>query len=100
MILFRYGLEEPYLYWAAAGPDGRVTRPPEVIAEIDRGYMIHDFLITEDYLVLVINPAAFDLARAARGASPLSWEPDRGVRIAVIPRRGQAGKIRWVTADF
>lgn len=99
MILFRYGFEEPYLYWAAAGPDGRLTRPPKVIAEVDRGYMIHDFLITEDYLVLVINPATFDLARTARGLSPLAWEPDRGTRIAVIPRRSQAEKIRWVTAD-
>jgi carotenoid cleavage dioxygenase-like enzyme len=99
MILFRYGLEEPYLYWAAVGPDGRVTHPPEVIAEIDRGYMIHDFLITEDYLVLVICPAAFNLSLAARGASPLAWEPDRGVKIAIIPRRGQAENVRWVTAD-
>jgi carotenoid cleavage dioxygenase-like enzyme len=99
MIVFRYGLTEPYLYWAAVGPDGQVRRPPEVIAEIDRGYMIHDFLITEDYLVLIICPAAFDLKRAAEGASPLAWEADVGVRVAVIPRRGQAEKVRWVTAD-
>ena len=99
MILFRYGLKEPYLYWAVVGRDGRVTRPPQVIAEIDRGYMIHDFMITADYVVLVINPTAFDLARAARGASPLVWEPDRGTRIAIIPRRGQAEPIRWIETD-
>jgi carotenoid cleavage dioxygenase-like enzyme len=99
MILFRYGLEDPYLYWAAIGADGRVSRPPEVIAEVDRGYMIHDFLITENYLMVVINPATFDLSRAAQGASPLAWEPDRGTRIAVIPRNGQAGKTRWVEGD-
>ena len=96
MILFRYGLEEPYLYWAAVGADGSVTRPPEIIAEIDRGYMIHDFLITEDYLVLIINPATFDLARAS---GPLAWEPDRGTRIAVVPRRGSGGKTRWLETD-
>ena len=99
MILFRYGLEEPYLYWAAVGADGHMTRPPEIIAEIDRGYMIHDFLITEDFLVLVINPATFDFARAAQGASPLAWEPDRGTRIAIIPRRGTSAGIRWVATD-
>jgi carotenoid cleavage dioxygenase-like enzyme len=99
MILFRYGLEEPYLYWATVGRDGRLKRSPEVIAEIDRGYMIHDFLITEDYLVLVINPATFDLERAFRGESPLGWEPNRGTRIAVIPRGGQTGKIRWIETD-
>jgi carotenoid cleavage dioxygenase-like enzyme len=99
MILFRYGLEEPYLYWAAIGPDGMVTRPPEVIAEIDRGYLIHDFLITEDFLVLVISPATFDLSSAAQDAGPLTWEPDRGTRIAIIPRKGQRQGIRWVETD-
>jgi carotenoid cleavage dioxygenase-like enzyme len=46
MIVFRYGLEAPYLYWAVIGADGTVTHPPDVIAEVDRGYMIHDFSIT------------------------------------------------------
>lgn len=99
MIVFRYGLEEPYLYWAAIGSDGTVTHPPDVIAEVDRGYMIHDFMITENHVVLVINPATFDLARAARGASPLAWDADRGSRIAVIPRRGQSRDVRWVHTD-
>ena len=99
LILFRYGLEKPYLYWATVGQDGHLKRSPEIIAEIDRGYMIHDFLITEDYLVLVINPATFDLLRASQGGNPLSWEPDRGTRIAVIPRRDQSAKIRWIETD-
>ncbi|HZU90197.1 MAG TPA: carotenoid oxygenase family protein, partial [Stellaceae bacterium] len=91
LILFRYGLEPPYLYWAVVGADGTVTRPPEIVAEVDRGFMIHDFLVTEDYIVLIVNPAAFDLGRAARGMSPLAWEAERGTRIAVIPRRGSGG---------
>ncbi len=99
MIVFRYGLEEPYLYWAAVGADGTVTHPPDVIAEVDRGYMIHDFMITADYLVLVINPATFDLARAAQGVSPLAWEAGLGTRIAVIPRHGGARAVRWIETD-
>jgi carotenoid cleavage dioxygenase-like enzyme len=99
MILFRYGLERPYLYWAAVAADGRLTRPATVIEEIDCSYMIHDFLITENYLVLVISPACFDPARAARGANPLAWEPERGTHIAVIDRRSEAGNIRWVHTD-
>jgi len=99
MIVFRYGLEEPYLYWATIGADGTVTHPPDVIAEVDRGYMIHDFLITADHVVLVINPATFDLGRAAKGASPLAWEADCGTRIAVIPRRGRSRDVRWIDTD-
>ena len=43
--------------------------------------MIHDFMITEDYVVLIINPATFDFGRVAQGASPLDWEADRGTRV-------------------
>jgi carotenoid cleavage dioxygenase-like enzyme len=99
MIIFRYWMEKPYLYWAAIGPDGIVTRPPEVIAEIDRGYVIHDFVITEDFLVLVISPASFEFSRLAQGTSSLAWEPERGTRIAVIPRKGQKQRIRWIETD-
>jgi carotenoid cleavage dioxygenase-like enzyme len=99
MIVFRYGLEAPYLYWAVIGADGTVTHPPDVVAEVDRGYMIHDFSITQDFVVLVINPVTFDLGRAARRESPLGWEPARGTRIAVIPRRGDARGVRWIETD-
>jgi carotenoid cleavage dioxygenase len=99
MTLFRYGLEEPYLYWATIGRDGTLARPPEIIAEIDRGYMIHDFLVTQDHVLLVINPATFDLARAAHGENVLAWEPDLGSRIAIIPRRGEQRGIRWLQTD-
>jgi carotenoid cleavage dioxygenase-like enzyme len=99
MIVFRYWAEAPYLYWAAIGPDGTVTRRPEVIAEIDRGYLIHDFVITEDYLLLVIAPATFDLSRATQGINTLAWEQDRGTRIAVIPRNGQKQPIRWIETE-
>jgi carotenoid cleavage dioxygenase len=99
MIVFRYWSEAPYLYWAAIGADGTVTRPPEVIAEIDRGYLIHDFVITEDYLVLVIAPASFDLSRASQNINTLAWEQDRGTRIAVIPRNGQQEPIRWIETE-
>ncbi len=99
MIVFRYGLEEPYLYWAAIGRDGTLPQPPEIIAEIDRGYMIHDFLVTQDHVLLVINPATFDLSRAARGEGVLAWEPDLGSRIAIIPRRGEHRRVRWIQTD-
>jgi carotenoid cleavage dioxygenase-like enzyme len=99
MIVFRYWMDKPYLYWAAVGPDGTVTRPPEVIAEIDRGYLIHDFVITQDFLVLVLGPASFDLSRVNQGAGSLAWEPDRGTRIAVIPRKGQNQGIRWIETE-
>jgi len=39
----------------------------------------------------------FDLAAVMRGGALLSWQPERGTRIAFIPRDGDA--VRWVDTD-
>jgi carotenoid cleavage dioxygenase-like enzyme len=56
-------------------------------------------VITEDYVVLVIAPATFDLSRVTQGVSTLAWEQDRGTRIAVIARNGQRQPIRWIETE-
>jgi carotenoid cleavage dioxygenase-like enzyme len=50
---------EPYLTRAAIAPDGSVAHPPEPI-RVDGPYMIHDFVLTERYVVLFVAPAVFD----------------------------------------
>jgi carotenoid cleavage dioxygenase-like enzyme len=99
MVVFRYDLVEPFLSWAVVGPDGTVTHELDVIPGVDRCYMIHDFVVTEDHLVLFLNPATIDIERAMKGESPLAWEPDLGTRIAVIPRSGTSADVRWIETD-
>jgi carotenoid cleavage dioxygenase len=93
MVAFCYGLEEPYLTWSVLGPDGVATRAATPVEEVDRPVMIHDMALTERFVVLVLAPFFFDIPGALQGGSPLSWEPDRGTRIALIPRDG--GPVRW-----
>ncbi len=94
MVVFRYSVDSPQLSWAVVGPDGVVTRPPEPI-DIDATYMIHDCAITEHYLVLFVCPFRFDLA----SQDVLSWEPDRGTRIAVVPREVGDSRVLWFETD-
>ena len=94
MVVFRYGFDDPYLSWAVVGADGVVTRPP-VRIDIDATYMIHDCAITEHYLVLFVCPLCFDLT----SKSVLSWEPDRGTRIAVVRRDVRDSRVRWFETD-
>lgn len=96
LIVFRYDFVEPFLTWAVVGADGTVTRP-ETPVEIDGTYMIHDCAITADHLVVFVCPFRFDLAAAMRGEPVLAWEPDRGTRIAVIPRDGS--DVTWFEVD-
>ncbi len=97
MVIFNYRFSAPYLTWAVIGPSGTVLRPPTPVTGVDRPVMIHDMALTATYVVLVVAPFFFDLAAAHRGGSLLSWEPDQGTRIALIPRDG--GPIRWLSTD-
>jgi carotenoid cleavage dioxygenase-like enzyme len=92
LVVFRYGFEEPFLSWGVVGVDGGVTRPETPIA-IDGPYMIHDCAITPSWLVIFVCPAAFDFT----SKEPLRWAPERGTRIALVPRDGSA--VRWITTD-
>jgi carotenoid cleavage dioxygenase-like enzyme len=94
MIVFRYGMEAPFLTWATIGADGTVTQPPVAVDGVDQGFMIHDFAITRRYVVLVISPLLFDLEAMFHGGSPLDWQPDLGTRIAIIPR-DRSGASMW-----
>lgn len=97
LVLFRYDVEEPFLTWAIVGPDGEVAVPPQPI-DLDRPHMVHDFVVTHDHLVLFVGPLAFDLDAMLTGGDPLRWEPERGTRIAVVPR-DPAKAPTWVETE-
>ncbi len=97
MFAFCYSLEEPYLTWSVIGRNGETLRAATPIEGVSRPVMIHDMALTPHYIVLVLGPFFFDLAAAMAGGSPMSWEPDEGTRIALIPRDGSA--TRWITTE-
>jgi carotenoid cleavage dioxygenase-like enzyme len=88
MVVFRYDLQPPYLTWAVVGADGTVARPATPIEEVERGYMVHDFAITERHAVFVLGPGVLDLQAAISSGSPLQWRPELGTRVVVVPRHG------------
>ncbi|QFU75139.1 carotenoid oxygenase family protein [Halioglobus maricola] len=62
--------------------------------------MVHDFAITENYIVVPIFPITGSLDRAMEGGPPFAWEPDKGVHVAVLPRDAEsADDIRWLKMD-
>ena len=77
-------------------PAGRLRRSfPVALAAPS---MIHDFVLTERHLVLLIGPAIFDMAAAAAGKPFLQWRPDLGTRIGVVLARRRR-TARWIEAD-
>ncbi|MER6138091.1 carotenoid oxygenase family protein [Streptomyces sp. NPDC001815] len=77
----------------AAGRVVRTTRIP-----VSDSPMIHDFALTEKYVVILDMPVTFDLAAAERGdLVPYVWNDRHAARVGVLPRAG--GRIRWIEAE-
>lgn len=63
--------------------------------------MVHDFSITQRYLVFFVSPIIPDAVPVALGLKPLgdalSYRPERGSAVILVPRDG--GKIRHIDTD-
>ncbi|WP_405656394.1 carotenoid oxygenase family protein [Streptomyces sp. RK9] len=75
---------------------GRVARTTRV--PVPDAPMMHDFALTEKYVVIVDVPITFDAAAAEAGAPvPYIWNDERLMRVGVLPRAG--GSARWFQVD-
>jgi carotenoid cleavage dioxygenase len=61
--------------------------------------MVHDFVVTRDWIVLPIFPLTGSMDRAMKGLPPFAWEPDKGTHVALVPRHGSVDQVRWFSAD-
>ncbi|SDO20490.1 carotenoid oxygenase family protein [Actinacidiphila guanduensis] len=75
---------------------GRVARTTRI--PVADSPMMHDFALTEHYVVVFDMPVTFDAAAAQAGALvPYTWNDAHPARVGVMPRSG--GPVRWFEAD-
>ena len=80
------------------GPDGRVSRTTDV--PVADGPMMHDFALTERFVVLLDLPVTFSMDAAAAGSRlPYAWNPSHQPRVGLLPRTGPAREVRWFEVD-
>lgn len=95
LFALQYSWREPVVHFHQIDAGGTLVKSIPVAMAMPT--MIHDFVITERYIVLIAGPAVFDLAAAKAGQSMLQWRPDLGMRIALIPLDG--GATRWIEGE-
>lgn len=94
LLFFGYNLFfDPFLLYSVVSPEGRIEHSTPISLPI--GVMMHDFAITEHYALFLDFPYTFAMEKLERGQNPFAWEPERGARIGVLPRRGSGTEIRW-----
>lgn len=84
---FTYNIQTPYLQYYVFDKEGMLTQ--NIPIEKPNPSMMHDFILTENYLVFFDCPAIFDLNQLATGGNLLSWQPELGVKIIVVNRKTQ-----------
>jgi carotenoid cleavage dioxygenase-like enzyme len=72
---------------------GKVTRRDRFAAPY--ASMIHDFMVTRNYVMFPVMPLTGDLRRASKGLPPMAWEPTKGGFIGVMKRNAHVDSIRW-----
>jgi carotenoid cleavage dioxygenase-like enzyme len=82
------------LHWIS--PDGEITRQESF--EAPYSSMVHDFLISPNYIAFVICPMLCDWERVKRGEPYFVWDPNLPVKVAVIPRHEGVAALRWYSA--
>jgi carotenoid cleavage dioxygenase len=80
------------------GADGKVTGTTDV--PVADGPMMHDFALTERYVVLFDLPVTFSMDAASAGSPlPYAWNASHQARVGLLPREGAGREVRWLEVD-
>lgn len=94
MHFFGYGnLRAPHVTYHRADAAGRLVVEQPV--DVPGLTMMHDFAITEKYVLFLDLPVVFDLALAIAGTMPYRWDSGYGARIGVMRRDDPSVAVRW-----
>jgi carotenoid cleavage dioxygenase-like enzyme len=96
LLAFGYearGIASPDVVYYEFAPDGRKLR--EIWVTSPYAGMIHDFAVTERYVVFPVLPATADLDRMRKGGRHFEWQDDLGYQFGVMRRDGDGSDIRW-----
>ncbi len=78
--------------------DGKVRRE-EPIAVQD-GPMIHDCMITENYVIILDLPVTFSIKLMIAGQGfPYAWNDDHPARVGLLPKEGSNDDVIWCDVD-
>ncbi|KAM0007831.1 putative 9-cis-epoxycarotenoid dioxygenase [Helianthus debilis subsp. tardiflorus] len=88
-------VKKPYLKYFRFSPDGR--KSDDVIINLEKPTMVHDFAITENFVVVPDHQVVFKLSEMVTGGSPVVYDKEKVSRFGVLNKYDPDGSgIKWV----
>ncbi|KAJ9135852.1 hypothetical protein P3X46_032980 [Hevea brasiliensis] len=88
-------VQKPYLKYFRFFPDA--TKSPDVDIPLPVPTMMHDFAITENFVVIPDQQVVFKLQEMIRGGSPVIYDKDKKSRFGILAKNASDAKdIIWV----
>ncbi|XP_012477049.2 9-cis-epoxycarotenoid dioxygenase NCED3, chloroplastic [Gossypium raimondii] len=90
-------IQKPYLKYFRVSPDGK--KSPDVEIPVEGPTMMHDFAITENFVVIPDQQVVFKLPEMIHGGSPVVYDKNKMSKFGVLAKNAIDGsEIKWVEA--
>ncbi|GMP66267.1 hypothetical protein CsSME_00026689 [Camellia sinensis var. sinensis] len=90
-------IQKPYLKYFKFSPSGE--KSPDVEIPLSEPTMLHDFAITENFVVIPDQQVVFKLPEMIRGGSPVVYDKNKMSRFGILKKNAtDASEIKWVEA--
>ncbi|XP_008223978.1 PREDICTED: 9-cis-epoxycarotenoid dioxygenase NCED6, chloroplastic [Prunus mume] len=88
-------VKKPYLKYFKFGASG--TKSRDVDITLDQPTMVHDFAITQNYVVIPDQQVVFKLSEMIKGGSPVIYNPNKTSRFGILPKNDvDESGIQWI----
>ncbi|CAH2078660.1 unnamed protein product [Thlaspi arvense] len=90
-------VKKPHLKYFRFTPDG--VKSPDLEIPLETPTMIHDFAITENFVVIPDQQVVFKLGEMIAGKSPVIFDGEKVPRFGIMPKDAtEASEIIWVNS--
>lgn len=94
LLFFGYNVMEPYLTYMRADASGNMLQVEPIT--LTGPSMIHDFAVTDNYVVFMEMQVRFSWLSAIAGSGlPFKWDDAAPCRFGVMPRTGNDADVKW-----
>ncbi|KAH7512794.1 9-cis-epoxycarotenoid dioxygenase NCED1, chloroplastic [Ziziphus jujuba] len=90
-------VQRPYLKYFHFSPSGKKSTDVEI--PLSQPTMMHDFAITENFVVIPDQQVVFKLPEMIRGGSPVIYDREKMARFGILDKNAtDASGIKWIEA--